>query len=88
MSTIENLYYGNIYLFEHKIEPDSKELLKLLCWNEKNLTKSLKKEQVEELEKYQAKIPGLIECKAFNRGFILAVCIMSEAMQEMMYKKL
>lgn len=86
MSTIENLYYGNIYPFEHKTEPDSKEkeLLKLLCRNEENLTKFLKKEQIDEFEKYkdnQVELSGLIERKAFAKGFILAVRLMSEAMQ-------
>lgn len=86
MSTIENLYYGNIYPFEHKTEPDSKEkeLLKLLCRNEENLTKSMKKEQIEEFEKYkdnQVELSGLIERKAFAKGFILAIRLMSEAMQ-------
>ena len=86
MTTIEDLYYGNIYPFEHKTEPDTKEkqLLNLLCRNEENLTNSMKKEQIEEFEKYkdnQAELSGLIERRAFSKGFILAIRIMAEAMQ-------
>ena len=70
MTTLEDLYYGNISPHERYTKRGSRAdlLVKLICKNEESLTAGLTEQQKETFEK-------------FKDGFILAVRIMVEAME-------
>lgn len=85
MTTLEDLFYGNIRPTEGFFQKGSKmdELLKLLCRNEDDLAAGLTEKQKESFETFkvcQSKITDLIEPEAFTIGFTLAVKIMVEVM--------
>ncbi len=54
MTTLEDLYYGNIAPYERYIKHGSREekVLKLLCRNEERLTKNLNNRQKEIFNKF------------------------------------
>lgn len=86
MTTLEDLYYGNINPHERCIKRGSKadELLKAICKNEENLTSTLTEHQKEIFEKFKAcydEMASITEQEAFSDGFILASRIMAEVMQ-------
>ena len=86
MTTLEDLYYGNISPHERYIKRGSRvdQLVKLICKNEENLTATLTEQQKETFEKFkdcQSELSELTERDAFKDGFILAVRIMVEAME-------
>ena len=86
MTTLEDLYYGNISPHERYIKCGSRvdRLVKLICKNEESLTATLTEQQKETFEKFkdcQSELAGLTERDAFRDGFILAVRIMVEAME-------
>lgn len=86
MTTLEDLYYGNISPHERYIKCSTRvdQLIKLLCKNEERLTATLTEQQKENFEKFkdcQSELTGLTERDAFRDGFILAVRIMVEAME-------
>ena len=86
MTTLEDLYYGNISPHERYIKRGSRvdQLVKLICKNEESLTATLTEQQKETFEKFkdcQSELAGLTERDAFRDGFILAVRIMVEAME-------
>ena len=86
MTTLEDLYYGNISPHERYIKRGSRvdQLVKLICKNEESLTATLTEQQKETFEKFkdcQSELSGLTERDAFRDGFILAVRIMVEAME-------
>ena len=86
MTTLEDLYYGNISPHERYIKRGSRvdQLVKLICKNEESLTATLNEQQKETFEKFkdcQSELAGLTERDAFRDGFILAVRIMVEAME-------
>ena len=86
MTTLEDLYYGNISPHERYIKRGSRvdQLVKLICKNEESLTATLTEQQKEIFEKFkdcQSELAGLTERDAFRDGFILAVRIMVEAME-------
>ena len=86
MTTLEDLYYGNISPHERYIKRGSRvdQLVKLICKNEESLTETLTEQQKETFEKFkdcQSELAGLTERDAFRDGFILAVRIMVEAME-------
>lgn len=88
MTTLEDLYYGNIRPHERYIKRGSKadELVKVICRNEENLALTLTEQQKETFEKFkdcQSELSGTIEREAFRDGFILAARIMAEVMQGM-----
>lgn len=88
MTTLEDLYYGNITPHERDIVRGSKtdKLVKLLCKNEDELTAGLTEKQKETFEKFKAcqdELSGITEREAFSDGFILATRIMAEVMQGM-----
>lgn len=88
MTTLEDLYYGNIHPHERYIKRDSKadELVKVICKNEDNLVSTLNEQQKETFEKFKAcynEMTSLTEREAFSDGFILATRIMAEVMQGM-----
>ena len=86
MTTLEDLYYGNISPHERYIKRGTRvdKLVKLICKNEEELTAGLTEKQKETFEKFKdctGELPGLTERDAFRDGFILAVRIMVEAME-------
>ena len=86
MTTLEDLYYGNISPHERYIKRGTRvdKLVKLICKNEEELNSSLTEKQKETFEKFkdcQSELAGLTERDAFRDGFILAVRIMVEAME-------
>lgn len=88
MTTLEDLYYGNINPHERYIKQGTRidKLVKLMCKNEEGLTVTLTEQQKEMFEKYkdcQNELSWLTEREAFSDGFILAARIMVEVMQGM-----
>ena len=86
MTTLEDLYYGNISPQERYIKRGTRvdKLVKLICKNEDDLTATLTEQQKETFEKYkecQSELSGLTEREAFKDGFILAARIMVEVME-------
>lgn len=86
MTTLEDLYYGNISPHERYIKRGSRvdKLIKLICKNEESLTTTFTEQQKETFEKFkdrQSELVGLTERDAFRDGFILAVRIMVETME-------
>ena len=86
MTTLEDLYYGNITPHERYIKRGSRvdQLVKLISKNEESLTATLTEQQKETFEKFkdcQSELYGLTECAAFKDGFILAVRLMVESME-------
>ncbi len=86
MTTLEDLYYGNISPHERYIKRGTRvdKLVKLICKNEEELNSSLTEKQKETFEKFKdctSELSGLTERDAFRDGFILAVRIMVEAMK-------
>ena len=86
MTTLENLYYGNISPHERYIKRGTRvdKLVKLICKNEEELNAGLTEKQKETFEKFKdctSELSGLTERDAFRDGFILAVRIMVEAME-------
>ena len=86
MTTLEDLYYGNISPHERNIKRGSRadQIVKQICKNEESLTATLTEQQKEIFEKYkdcQSKLSGLGEQEAFTTGFILATRIMVEVME-------
>ena len=86
MTTLEDLYYGNISPHERYIKRGTKmdKLVKLICKNEEELNAGLTEKQKETFEKFKdctSELSGLTERDAFRDGFILAVRIMVEAME-------
>lgn len=85
MTTLEDLYYGNIAPYERYIKHGSREakILKLLCRNEESLTKNLNNRQKEIFNKFtdcQKEPSDITTRQAFADGFSLAVQIMVEVM--------
>ena len=89
MTTLEDLYYGNIHLCEREVVRGSPtdKLLRLLCKNEESLTATLtatlteqQKETFLKFKNCQDELLCLGEREAFRMGFILATRIMVEVM--------
>ena len=87
MTILEDLYYGNISPHERFIKRGTRadKLLKLICRNEEELNFTLTEKQKETFEKFKDcknELSCITEQKAFSAGFILAIRIMAEVMQE------
>lgn len=83
MTTLEDLYYGNICPHEGNMKNGSKmnQLIKLICKNEESLCATLTEEQKATFKRFkdcQNELSGLGEVDAFKCGFVLAVRIMVE----------
>ena len=83
MTTLEDLYYGNIAPYERYIRHCSRgeKILKLLCRNEENLTKNLNNRQKELFNKFtecQKELSDITTRQDFAYVFSLAVKIMVE----------
>ena len=86
MTTLEDLYYGNINPHERYIKRGTRmnKLVKLICKNEEELNSTLTGKQKETFEKFKdctSELSCITECEAFSSGFILATRIMAEVMQ-------
>ena len=86
MTTLEDLYYGNISPHERYIKRGTRvdKLVKLICKNEEELNAGLTEKQKETFEKFKdctSELSCLTEREAFSSGFILAARIMVEVMQ-------
>ncbi len=85
MTTLENLYYGNINPNERFIKRGSRmdKLVKLICRNEEELASTLTEKQKEVFEKFkdcQSELSSIAEREAFVSGFVLATRVMIEVM--------
>ena len=88
MTTLEDLYYGNISPWERDIKRGSRmdKLVQLICKNEDGLMSTLTEQQKETFERFkdcQSEICDLTARQAFADGFILAARIMVEVMDGM-----
>ena len=82
MSTLQELWYGNIRPNEDKgITDEEKELVELIARHHETLSSSLKNENLVVFEKYVdcfAEYASLMECQAFEIGFKLATSILMD----------
>ena len=82
MTTLQDLWYGNIRPNEDKvITEEEKELVELIARHHETLSSSLKNDDLDMFEKYVdcfTEYASLIECQAFEIGFKLAVKILTE----------
>ena len=88
MTTLEDLYYGNISPWERDIKRGSRmdKLVQLICKNEDGLMSTLTEQQKETFERFkdcQSEICDLTARQAFTDGFILATRIIVEVMEGM-----
>ena len=86
MTTLEDLYYGNINPSDRYIKRGTKvdKIVKLIYKNEEALTATLTDQQKEIFEKFkdcQSELSETVERDAFRDGFILATRIMIEVME-------
>lgn len=85
MTTVEDLYYGNIGPHERYIKRGTRvdKLVKLICKNEEGLNSGLTEKQKEIFNKFtdcQKELSDITTRQAFTDGFSLAVQIMVEVM--------
>lgn len=82
MTTLQNLWYGNIRPNEDKvITEEEKRLVSLIALHHETLSSSLKNDNLDVFEKYVdcfTEYASLIECQAFEIGFKLAVELLKE----------
>lgn len=83
MTTLQELWYGNIRPNEDKVFSDEeKKLIELMAKHHEKLSSSLKNDELVVFEKYAncfTEYDSLIECQAFEIGFKLAVKILTES---------
>ena len=83
MTTLQELWYGNIRPNEDKvITGDEKELVSLIAKHHETLSSSLNNDDLVVFEKYVdcfTEYASLIECQAFEIGFKLAVELLKES---------
>lgn len=87
MTTLEDLYYGNINPHEVYIKRGYKfdQLVKLICKNEENLVTTLTEQQKETLDKLkdcQSELCDLTARQSFTDGFVIATRIMVKVMND------
>ena len=87
MTTLENLYYGNIAPHEYEVEHGSEYdvTAKLVIRHEQELSATLTEQQKAILAKIKdnhMELMNLGERNAFVRGFSLAVRLMIDAMSD------
>ena len=86
LTTLEDLYYGNISPHERYIKRGTRvdKLVKLICKNEEELNSGLTEKQKETFDKFKdctSELSCITEREAFSAGFILATRIMVEVME-------
>ena len=88
MTTLEDLYYGNISPCERDMKRGLRmdKLVKLIGKKEDSLSSTLTEQQKETFERFkdcQSEICDITARRAFTDGFILAARIMVEVMDGM-----
>ena len=82
MTTLQDLWYGNIRPNEDKVISDEeKKLVELIARNHETLSSSLKNDDLVVFEKYVdcfTEYASLIEAQAFEIGFRLALKLLKE----------
>ena len=82
MSTLQELWYGNIRPNEDKVITDEeKELVSLIARHHETLSSSLKNDELKVFEKYAdyfTEYTSMIEAQAFEIGFKLAVKLLMD----------
>ena len=82
MSILQELWYGNIKPCEDKeVSDDEKELVELMARHQEYLASRFKEKELYEFKKYVEcydEYTSLVECKAFEIGFKLAVRLLTE----------
>ena len=82
MTTLQELWYGNIRPNEDKVISDEeKKLIELIAKHHKTLASSLKNDDLNVFEKYIdcfTEYTSLIEAQAFEIGFKLAVKLLMD----------
>ena len=82
MTTLQELWYGNIRPNEDKVISDEeKELVSLIAKHHETLSSSLKDNDLNVFEKYAdcfTEYASLIEAQAFEIGFKLALKLLKE----------
>ena len=82
MTTLQELWYGNIRPNEDKVITDEeKRLMELIAQHHETLSSSLKTDNLNVFEKYVdcfTEYASLIECQAFEIGFRLALKLMKD----------
>lgn len=82
MSTIQELWFGNIKPNEDKVITDEeKRLVELIARHQEQLSSSLKTNELDALNKYvecSVEYASLIEAQAFEIGFRLALKILTD----------
>lgn len=82
MTTLQELWYGNIRPIEDKVITDEeKKLIELIAKHHETLSSSLKDTDLDLFEKYVncfTEYASLIEAQAFEIGFKLAVKFLTE----------
>ena len=86
MTTLEDLFYGNINPHERYIKKGTRvdKLVKLICKNEEELVNSLTEKQKEIFEKFKdctTELSLITEVECFKSGFILSTRLMVESME-------
>ena len=84
MTTLENLWYGNIRPVEQFVEGNAeyRNLLRLVGNNREKLEATLTPEQAELFEKFYTAVNEMnstAEVQAFSYGFRLGACLMNES---------
>mgnify|MGYP003532086888 CR=1 FL=1 len=87
MTTLEDLYYGNISPCERDMKRGSRmdKLVKLICKNEESLMSTLTEHQKETFEKFHdcwSEYMSLAEAAIFEYAFKLGVQIAIETLTE------
>ena len=82
MTTLQELWYGNIRPNEDKVISDEeKKLVELIAKHHEALSSSLKNDDLDVFEKYVdcfTEYASLIEAQAFEIGFKLALKLMKD----------
>lgn len=82
MSTIQELWFGNIKPNEDKVITDEeKRLVELMARQQEQLSSSLKTNELDSFNKYvecSVEYASLIEAQAFEIGFRLAIDLLTE----------
>ncbi len=87
MTTLEDLYYGNIIPHEHSVKRGSaySEVLGYVVRHEEDLKATLTEQQkviFEKLKDCESELHGMNELESFVSGFKLAARIIIEVLQE------
>lgn len=82
MSMLQELWYGNINPSEDKeISDGERKLVELMARHQEYLTSTLKGKELDEFKEYVEcydEYTSMVECRAFEIGFKLAIKILTQ----------